>query len=53
MKNTWIEEKLEQWAVHDSMCDARQADYDYDGEVPENEDIADWHKYGKIGGRKL
>lgn len=51
--NKWIAEEFEKWATADCMCDARQAEYDYDGQVPENEDEADWQKPKRIGAIKV
>lgn len=46
MDNREIEERFEQltWHCDDTMCDARQAEFDYNGALPEYEDIADWKK---------
>ena len=41
------------WEVKDEMCDARQSEYDYEGAVPEHDDIADWQKPKRIGAIKL
>lgn len=47
------EDKFEQWATSDTMCDARQADYDYAGEVPVDEDVADWYKQKRKGAIRI
>lgn len=42
-----------QWKSHDTMCDARQAEYDYEGAVSQDDDIADWQKPKRIGAVKI
>lgn len=39
--------------VRDTMCDAKQAEYDYAGGSEQDEDIADWSKLGRIGAVKV
>lgn len=39
--------------VRDTMCDAKQAEYDYAGGVEQGEDVADWTKLGRIGAIKV
>lgn len=53
MSNRKIEEMFGQWQTADSMCDSRQAEYDYEGAVPVNEDPADWQKPKRIGAIKV
>ena len=52
MNNREIEEMFEQFKYGppcDTMDDAHQAQYDYEGQVPENEDPADWQKLKRTG----
>jgi hypothetical protein len=56
MNNRELEELFEQFQFGvpvDTMCDAKQAEYDYDGQVPENEDPADWQKLKRTGAIKV
>lgn len=56
MNNRELNELFEQFqfgAEIDTMDDAHQAQYDYDGEVTEGEDPADWQKLKRIGAIRL
>lgn len=56
MNNREIDELFNQSQLGvegDTMCDARQAEYDYEGRVPEYEDPADWQKLKRIGAVKV
>lgn len=55
MKNPEIESEFERWTmkVDDRYCDARQAEYDYDGALPEYEDLADSRKISRRGAVRI
>ena len=48
-----LERLFDEWVVGDTMCDAKQAEYDYVGCVEEDEDIADWTKQKRMGAIKV
>lgn len=53
MRNKTVEELFEQEPQGDLFLDDKQAQYDYNGSIPEDEDIADWHKITVIGAIKV
>lgn len=56
MNNRELERQFEEFqygSVADVMDDAHQAQYDYDGQVPPNEDPADWQKLKRMGAIRI